>query len=168
MADVFLMGTVGDSRWRDPFKAACRAAGITCFDPRVSVWTEEAGRREAEALQQARIVVMAITPETASIASLAESGWAALSALKRKQAFGLYVDPAVNDLDEPPPDHREHALEPQPNDNLEEASSRARKLVINHVTELAREFPDLNLFIARSLDELQAWMIATARTFIAR
>ena len=71
---------------------ACTQHGITCFDPVVPNWNDEAMNREVEALRTARIIVMAITADTAGIASLAESGWAALSALARRQAFGLYVD----------------------------------------------------------------------------
>jgi hypothetical protein len=174
MVDIFLMGTVGQSQWREPIKEACARMGVVCFDPVVPVWNDEAKRREAEALETAHVIVMAITADTASIASLAESGWVALSALKRNQAFGLYVDPIVADLDDPRGSKtgltgwvldtffggRERQ---QANDTLEEASQRARKLVISHVARLTDQFPGLRVHIAGSLNDLQDWAIATAR-----
>ena len=170
MVNVFLMGTVGDSRWREPFKRAFTQAGITCFDPRVATWTEADGQREAEALQKADIVVMAITPETASIASLAESGWAALSALRRTQAFGLFVDTRVNDLDEPGSLNKgpAAALLPHLNANLEEASTRARKLVIDHALTLNQQHPHVGFYLAHSLNDLLDWSLATARRLAAQ
>jgi hypothetical protein len=170
MVNVFLMGTVGDSRWREPFKKAFAQQGISFFDPRVATWTEADGRREAEELGRADIVVMAITPDTASIGALAESGWAALSAILRKQAFGLYIDPTVNDLDEPgiPGKGPSTALHPHPNDNLEEASARARKLTIDHATALHQEHPQADLYLARSLDDLLNWAVSTAQRLAAR
>src|SRR5437870_4862697 len=99
MVDVFLMGTAGNyndpnrSLWREPIKTACAKVGIECYDPVVGVWDEETGRREAEALLTARVLVMAITSDTVGVASLAESGWTVCSAMLRRQAVGLYVDP---------------------------------------------------------------------------
>lgn len=165
MVKVFLMGTVGDSRWRETFKKAFTERGIGFFDPRVATWTEADSRREVEELGRADIIVMAITPDTASIGALAESGWAALSAVLRKQAFGLYIDPAVNDLDEPGtagPDSAT-ALSPHPNDNLEEASRRARRLTIDHATALHQQYPETSLYLASSLDDLLRWSVATAQ-----
>src|SRR5262245_57543721 len=98
MATVFLMGTAGKyddpnrSQWREPIKAACVKAGISFFDPVVPSYNNAAVKAEVDALRVAGVIVMAITADTAGIASLAESGWAALSAVQRKQAFGIYVD----------------------------------------------------------------------------
>jgi hypothetical protein len=86
-ADIFLMGTAGRfddpnrSTWREPIKKACTEIGISCFDPVVPEWNEEAGRREAEALRSAKVIVLAITADTVGMASLAESGWTVLSAV---------------------------------------------------------------------------------------
>lgn len=151
MVDIFLMGTVGSSNWRESFKAACIPLGIHYFDPVVPVWNEEAGKREVAALRSAKIVVMAILPESASIASLAESGWVALSALKRKQSFGLYIDPAV--------ELGSDAV----SDSMEEASTRARKLVVGHAAALKAQYPRLNLYLAPSLQELEKWAIQTTQ-----
>lgn len=177
MVDIFLMGTAGQSKWREPIKKACAEMGISCFDPVVKEWNEEARRREAEALQSARVIVMAITSETAGVASLAESGWAAISALSRRQAFGLYVDPVFGDEPQQSTgltgfgswiiDTFFGGREKQPEDTLEQMSRRARKLVISHITKLKAQFPELNIYMAGSLDGLQTWAINTARRMIA-
>src|SRR5258706_353370 len=153
MADVFLMGTSGKyddpnrSKWREPIKNACARAGISTFDPVVKDWNEQAMKAELDALRQAKVIVMAVTADTAGIASLAESGWAALSAVQRKQAFGIYVDPVFSaqggdamlsqasfDLMKymhgKSDQHTQSAAETAT--ELADASSRARKLVDGH------------------------------------
>ncbi len=173
MADVFLMGTAGESNWREPVKAACARYGITCFDPVVPVWDDEAMRREVTALRNAHVLVMAITADTAGIASLAESGWAALSAIQRKQAFGLYVDVEISDkkinpmLTQGSLNIRDLFLAKEKKEDttsaLYTASNRARKLVGGHAHELAAEFPGLDMYVARSLSDLTEWTIKEAK-----
>src|SRR5258705_12152416 len=148
MTDVFLMGTAGNaddpkrSLWREPIKAECAKFGIDCFDPILPVWQEENARLEAEALHQAKILVMAITADTVGVASLAESGWTVLSAVMRKQAVGVYVDPEYAG--------ERTALSTvilridamfNSAETIEDASRRARKLVISHATDLVKQFP---------------------------
>jgi hypothetical protein len=181
MADVFLMGTAGGpddpqrSAWREPIKAACAQYGITCFDPVVSEWDDDAMRREIEALRVARVIVMAITADTAGIASLAESGWVALSALQRKQAFGLYIDVKSfgKKLDARVSQESSSLInillsrgKARSTAELIEASHRARKLVGGHAQELTTQFPELNLYMARNLHDLTEWTVATARKLI--
>ncbi len=168
MTEVFLMGTAGASHWREPLKAAFDANGITYYDPIVPVWDEEARRREADALQRAAVVVMAITDETPSIGSLAESGWAALSALQRGQAFGLYVDPAHAEKEITSTNVTGWLIDTLlgGRDRVDEevaGGKRARKLVSSHAARLQLQFPDLNLYLATSLDDLQTWAISAAK-----
>jgi hypothetical protein len=184
MADVFLMGTSGKfddpnrSKWREPIKNACARAGITTFDPVVRDWNEQAMQAELDALRNAKVIVMAVTADTAGIASLAESGWAALSAVQRRQAFGIYVDPAFAadggtamlsqasfDLMKymhGKSDAQKQSPERTANE-LAEASQRARKLVDGHANELMKQFPELNLYVAHSLYDLSAWTVETAK-----
>ena len=177
MVDVFLMGTAGNfddpkrPMWREPIKAACARLNISCYDPVVPHWDENAHAREVDALKTAKVVIMGITAHTASIASLAESGWAALSALKRKQAFGLYVDTLFlgegfdATMSQASLDLAEYLLKGKEmrGDELSEASRRARKLVEGHAHELAVQFPELNLFVAPSPRALADWTIETVR-----
>jgi hypothetical protein len=183
MADIFLMGTAGSSKWREPIKAACAEIGVSCFDPVVKDWNEEARRRETEALKTARVIVMAITSETAGIASLAESGWAALSALARRQGFGIFIDPVFGDEEQSQVNtgltgfggwildtffgSRDKEKQATP-ESVEQMSRRARKLAISHVTKLKSQFPDMNLYLAGSLNSLQTWAISTAQKMAAK
>lgn len=188
MTDVFLMGTSGNyndpnrSKWREPIKLACSKAGIACYDPVVPEWNEAAMRAEIDALRTARVIVMAITADTAGIASLAESGWAALSAVQRNQAFGLYVDSEfVAEGFDPRMSQasldlvkyllgraKEDKNSQQAMNELAEASQRARKLVDGHAHELAKEFPQLNLYVANGLYDLTSWTVETARRMLQR
>jgi hypothetical protein len=170
MVDVFLMGTAGSttdpgrSRWREPFKEACAKVGIECFDPVVPEWNEAARQREADALRAAKVIVMAITSDTVALGSLAESGWAALSALHRKQAFGLFID--VQFRGEGVVSTQMVKLENYTGtgpDTVEEASRRARKLVVSHANHLTQQFPDLNFYVAKSMEDLKLWTVETAK-----
>ncbi len=171
MVDVFLMGTAGSyndpnrSMWREPIKAACAKLGLECFDPVVPVWNEESGRAEAEALRHARVLVMAITADTVGVASLAESGWTVLSAILRKQAVGLYVDPEYKGekLHQSTLMARIDGLINSGAETIDDASRRARKLVNSHASKLVTQFPDLNLFVAKDLTELGRWTVTTAQ-----
>src|SRR5258708_12590849 len=86
MADVFLMGTSGKfddpqrSKWRDPIKAACAKAGITCFDPVVPEGNDAAMKAEIEALRTSHVIVMPVTSDPAVIPPPPQHGWAPLSA----------------------------------------------------------------------------------------
>lgn len=178
--DIFLMGTIGQSGWRDPIKKACLEMGVECFDPIVPIWNDEAKRREVEALKEARVIVMAITTDTASIASLSESGWVALSALKRNQAFGIYIDTHFGDAKQNTSTGmtgfggwlldtffggRDRG---KPEDTLEESSRRARKLVVGHLTKLKTQYPELDIYVAVNLEKLTDWAIATAKKLAAK
>jgi len=171
MIDVFLMGTAGRlndpnrSNWREPIKMACTRVGIECFDPVVPVWTEERGKIEVEALQQARVVVMAITPDTAGVGSLSESGWAVLSAFLRKQAVRIYIAPEYNGEREMQSTSRikRSELTNGGTESIGDASRRARKLVNSHARNLVNQFPNLNLYVAPNLQELTLWTVSTAQ-----
>jgi hypothetical protein len=177
MVDVFLMGTAGKfddpkrPMWREPIKEACRKLGISFFDPVVPVWDEDAHQREVDALAGAKVIVMGITAHTASIASLAESGWAALSAVYRKQAFGLYVDTMYlgegfdASMSQASIDLMQYLLRSKEtqSDEITDASRRARKLVEGHAQELAKQFPELNMYIAPSPRALRDWTVETVQ-----
>ncbi|HVO41684.1 MAG TPA: hypothetical protein VMT34_03620, partial [Aggregatilineales bacterium] len=95
----------------------------------------------------------------------------ALSAVKRKQAFGLYVDTMFlgegfdASTSQASLDIMEYLLSGKEAraDELTDASRRARKLVEGHAQELAKEFPELNMFIAPSPRALRDWTIATVQ-----
>jgi hypothetical protein len=168
MVDVFLMGTAGSmtdphrSRGREPIKAICKQLGVQYYDPTEQTrdWDETMGRREVETVKECKVIVMAITGDTAGFASLAESGWAALSALKRGQAFGLYITPEFVDRKMGPLQRlgsKIDALFGYKYDSEEAASRRARTLSLGHAMTLAMQFPDVELFIANDLPKLTSW-----------
>lgn len=87
---IGLFGTVGKSRWRDPVIARLEKEGIPYFNPVVEQWTPECAAIEAEHLVTDKVLLFVITGEEESFGSLAETGWAALSALKNGQTI-LFV-----------------------------------------------------------------------------
>lgn len=109
---VGLFGTCGDSKWRDAVIKALRAAGIDSFNPVVPNWTPECAAVEAEHLATDKVIMMVITGETEAVASLAETGWAAVAAKNNGQGFILVVEDFPGDPKSP--------------------TNRARKLVRAH------------------------------------
>lgn len=112
---VGLFGTCGDSKWRDPVIAKLSALGIDTFNPVVPNWTPECAAVEAEHLATDRVLLFAITGETGGFGSLAETGWAALSALRNGQIVVFYIQ----DTDDGP----------------KSDANRARKLVKAHAAK---------------------------------
>ena len=110
---VGLFGTCGDSQWRNPVIARLQEAGFEHFNPVVPNWTPECAVAESEHLASDRVLLFVITGETEGIASMAEAGFAALSAHKNGQTFILVV-------------------EDFPDGNPKSAVNRARKLVRAH------------------------------------
>jgi hypothetical protein len=124
------------------------------------------GRREIEIMKECKVIVMAITGDTAGFASMAESGWAALSALKRGQAFGLYITPEFVDRKMGPAQRlgsKIDALFGFNYDSEEAASRRARTLSLGHAMTLATQFPEVDLYIAHDLQKLTSWTETTLR-----
>lgn len=87
---IGLFGTVGDSKWRDPVIARLEREGIPYFNPVVDKWTPECAPIEAKHLATDSVILFVITGETESFGGLAETGWAALSAMKNRQTV-LFV-----------------------------------------------------------------------------
>ncbi len=110
---IGLFGTCGDSQWRTPVIEALNAAGIEHFNPVVPNWTPECAPIEADHLANDKVLLLVITGETEGLASLAETGWAALAARKNGQQLFLVV-------------------EDFPDGNPKSAQNRARKLIREH------------------------------------
>lgn len=112
---VGLFGTVGDSDWRDSVIKRLEAEGVAYFNPVVADWTPEMAEIEAHHLATDRVLLLVITGDTQSFGSLAETGWAALSAEQHGQVVFLVV--------------QDYGSEPNSDAN------RARKLVQSHAKE---------------------------------
>lgn len=128
---VFLMGTIGGA-WSDPNRDCWREhviqpqldeLDVTYYNPVVEDWSEENAREEAEAIKDSEAIVMVITVNHASIGSLAESGWAILSAIEREQTIIVYIAKDSSDPD----------------------SLRARQIVLSQATTLAPQIDELTL-----------------------
>lgn len=137
-AEVFLYGTIGGD-YSDPNRDCWREyeiqpvldeLGVSYFNPVVDNWTEIDAEKEAYAIANAETLVMVITANHPSIGSLAESGWALLSAIERDQTIIAYIA----------------------DEQANEDSQRARKIVLSQARTLA---PDIDQFIlVDSVDEV--------------
>lgn len=137
-AQVFLMGTVGGA-YEDPARDCWREnivqplldeLGVTYFNPVVSDFTDEDAEREARAIANAETIVLVITSTAPSVASLAESGWAVVSAIERDQTVIAYIQPESDDVD----------------------SRRARTIVLAQASQLTDGLPQV-IFVD-SFDDL--------------
>jgi hypothetical protein len=137
-AQVFLMGTIGGAYedpnrdcWReDVVQPVLDELGVSYFNPVVSNWTPESAEIEARVIAQAETIVLVITASSPSIGSLAESGWAVLSAIERGQTIIIYIAP----------------------DSSNEDSWRARQIVLSQASTLEGNLD--NVIIVDSLDEV--------------
>lgn len=88
---VILFGSIYGG-WRERYIIpVLNELGVSYYDPMPpsGTWDEELGNREAEMMEHCETIVMHLTPDLPSFASLAETGWGALSATQRKQNFIL-------------------------------------------------------------------------------
>lgn len=130
-AQVFLMGTIGGA-YEDPQRDCWREhivqpvldeLGVTYYNPVVSNWTEENAEIEARVIAQAETIVLVITANHPSIGSLAESGWAVLSAIERGQNIIIFIDPK----------------------STNEESWRARQIVLSQAPSLAGNLDNVQI-----------------------
>jgi Nucleoside 2-deoxyribosyltransferase like len=114
---IALMGTCGNSHWREPFKQI--AQGHTVFDPMVENWTPDSIFIENMHMMQSNIVVFAITPETDGLISLAEVG-VAIAGVKAEREMLVWIAPIC-----------ENAATKE----LQDRSNTVRAALINHLTQ---------------------------------
>ena len=123
------MGTIGGA-WSDPERDCWREhvvqplldqLDVTYYNPVVEHWDDEKAREEAEAIANAETIVLVITQNHTSFGSLAESGWAVLSAIERDQTVIMFI---ANEQD---------------NDD----SLRARKIVLSQAKTLNPHIDEL-------------------------
>jgi hypothetical protein len=156
--------------WREPIKAGLTKLGVSFYDPVVPNWTDETAIREAEAMANAKILVMAITSTTAGVASLAETGWLLVSAIMRKQMVAMWVDTTYEGakLTQATMMIRREMMIKMGPETLEDASRRARKLVNSHARKLLEQYPELKLYVAKDLPDLTNWTLQTAQEVIVK
>lgn len=137
---VGLFGTCGNSTWREGVIKSLDQAGVGYFNPQVKEWTPECAKVESENLVKDKVILFVITAETEAYGSLAETGWAAVSALLTGRKVGYMLEMTGN-----------------------KDPDRARKLVQSHITQITSQMPSVagtdSIYIAKDLDELVGWAI---------
>ena len=97
---IGLFGTAGNSQWRAPVIERLEQEDISYFNPSVEEWTPDCAPIEAEHLATDKVVLFVVTCESESFGSLAETGWAILSAMEngRSIIFVIQDYPGENTL----------------------------------------------------------------------
>lgn len=123
---IGLFGTTGQSRWRKAVIRRLQAENIAYFDPTVAEgWTPAQAEIEATHLATDKVILFVITAETPAFGSLAESGWAAVSAARNGQAIFFVVEERPSS-----PSWWQRLLVA---DTPDQASQRARILIRHHM-----------------------------------
>jgi hypothetical protein len=139
---IALMGTCGNSRWRDPFKQVAEDHDV--FDPLTVDWTPDSIFIENQHMMRSHIVVFAITPETDGLISLAEVG-VAIAGVKEGRELLVWIAPIC-----------EQASTPE----LQERSNSVRAAVINHLSQIKSPYFILAHNNAQLLHEFTQLVIA--------
>jgi len=79
---IGLFGTCGGSKWRDPFIEVYGQQGINFYNPNKADWKPEDAFEESVHLMTDDIILFPITSETFGTASLAETGFSLLTAVR--------------------------------------------------------------------------------------
>jgi hypothetical protein len=132
---VVLFGSIA-GQWRERHVIpTLTELGVTYYNPvKPEGWTQQAGDVEAEFMAHCETVVMVFNQTLPSFGALAETGWAALGCVVRKQHFILQIE-----LDFPlhlPPELTAMQTGKQLENDLQGWATRSRYLVYKH----AREF----------------------------
>ena len=137
---IGLFGTCGNSKWRVKFINKYKMKNIEFFNPLKADWKPEDSKVEAEHLINDDIVLFPITNETFGTASLAETGYSALSAIQSNsnRYVIIFIDPKVNELI-----HQE-------NPTAAKESTNSRAIVSAHLKKMNHK----NVFVVNSLDEM--------------
>lgn len=148
-SEVGLFGTCGSpaSTWRqDIFIPELEKKDLAYFNPQVgpNEWTPEMATREAEHLASDEIIVLPISKETHGYGSLAEAGWAILSALLRGQRLGIYIEE---------------------DETIPEDARRARTLFKVLSKRLQQDYPVFQF--EETMKDLSVWAAVTARERVA-
>jgi len=132
-----LFGTCGDSSWRSEyFIPKLKAKGLAFFNPQVEEWDPSLAAEEVKHLSRDKVIALPISKETEGYASLAESGWAILSAILRGQKIGVYIEE---------------------DEEMGEEAKRARMLVRKLAEKIAGDYPVFSF--EESFEDLSSWTI---------
>ena len=119
---ITLMGTAGNSKWREPFKQVAQEHNV--FDPVTKDWQPDDIFVENMNMTRADIIVFSITPETDGLLSLAEVGVAIAEASAECELL-VWIAP-----------YCEQAATKE----LQDRSNSIRTAVINHLSQFQNPF----------------------------
>ena len=137
---IGLFGSCGSSKWRDKFIKKYTANNIKFFNPLKDDWNPEDSKIEAEHHATDEIILIAITGETFSSASLAETGYAILNTVNNRRSVVIFIDQKLNPL-----------LEIE-NPTAAKESKNARAIILSHLAHGQRNFP--NVKVVHSLEDM--------------
>lgn len=137
---IGLFGTCGSSKWRDSFIKKYKMKNVEFFNPQKDDWKPEDSAVEAEHLVNDDIILFPVTSETFGTASLAETGYSILSAIRSnsQRYVIIFIESKLNPL---------LAIE---NPTAAKESQNARAIVLAHLKKVKNP----NVFIVNSLDEM--------------
>ena len=147
MLKIGLFGTCGKSKWRYPFIVKYTNLNIPYFNPQSLPSIPERSKIEAQQLNENDIIIIAITNEEYSIASLSEVGIALNKTVQNneKNRILVYIDSEI--------------MPELNNKEMKSASLRARKILAQHL-----RFTPVNVIVVDNLDELLRNSIFIYRT----
>ena len=140
---IGFFGTCGATTWRQQFIEAYDNLGMAYYNPQAKEWTPELAPVEADHLLNDDLVLFAVTAQTYSTGSLAETGYA-LQVLKRIDNVRGHRRVIV---------YIEQGLDPElvsENPLAAKESMRARALVAAHLEKVK----DHNLYVVNSMQEM--------------
>lgn len=130
---VSLFGTCNNSNWREEVMSRLAAANIEFFNPVVPDWKPEHAVNEAKHAAEDAVIMLVITGETTSIASMAESGWLAAHAIQRGQSLVMVL--------------QDMPAETEPVDDTKR-NNKARNLLRQHIKSLNSP----NVFLCETIE----------------
>jgi hypothetical protein len=134
---IGLFGTCDKSNWRDRFIHAYDKLGIEYFNPVKEDWTPADAVNEAKHMASDKIILLAVTYDEYSIASLAEIGFAVMNAVLEDRYAVIYLAPKLS---------KQLA---EKDENLARIINNGRAIVGAHLKKLDRP----NVYVVSSLDE---------------
>jgi hypothetical protein len=148
-SEVGLFGTCGSpesTHRQDIFIPRLVKREVPYYNPQVAAgaWRPEMADEEADHMAKGAVIAFTISAETQGYASLAEGGWAILSALLRNQKLGMFTET---------------------NSDMSAEDLRIRNIFKSFVLDMHKDYPVFHL--ENDLEGLATWAAITAQDYLA-